>query len=404
MGRIRTVKPELFSHEDLYDAEVETGLPLRLSFIGLFTVADREGRFKWRPRTLKLDVLPHDQIDFSKVLDALSARGIVISYEVDGERYGFIPSFLKHQVINQREAQSTIPAPQEHARTGVHVHARADDGDEQYKYRGVNIAPALRETILARDGNACRRCGATDDMTIDHIFPQSIGGTHAPSNLRALCRPCNSARPVAGQALIDDLAKDGLTLDDMRRMCMHVQAHGEGKGREGNKEGKEKPSVGMNPDKVDSADKVVTDLATIEGVFEYWRKVMQSPKSLLDDKRKGVIRRALKAGYSPRDLCLAIKGCSLTPHNQGKNERGQAYLGIHVCLKDADQIDRFIANAKNPPVEQTAASKSQAVTDANKGLGGRLAALAAAKGMTGGGEPAEAPYAPPNDGMTVEME
>jgi hypothetical protein len=147
-----------------------------------------------------------------------------------------------------------------------------------------------------------------------------------------------------------------------------------------------------------------TQAENIEGIFDYWRKIMDSPKSLLDDKRKGVIRRALKAGYSPRDLCMAIKGCSLTPHNQGKNERGQAYLGIHVCLKDADQIDRFIANAKNPPVEQTAASKSQAVTDANKGLGGRLAALAAAKGMTGGGEPAEAPYTPPNDGMTFEME
>jgi hypothetical protein len=111
MGRIRTVKPELFSHEELFDAEVETGLPLRLSFIGLFTVADREGRFKWRPRTLKLDVLPHDQVDFSKVLDALSVSGFVTSYEVDGERYGYIPSFLDHQVINQREAKSTIPAP-----------------------------------------------------------------------------------------------------------------------------------------------------------------------------------------------------------------------------------------------------------------------------------------------------
>jgi len=45
--------------------------------------------------------------------------------------------------------------------------------------------------------------------------------------------------------LLDDLARDGLTLDDMQRMCMHVQAHGEGKGREGNKEKKE--DGGKNP-------------------------------------------------------------------------------------------------------------------------------------------------------------
>ncbi|MEX3982787.1 hypothetical protein AB4Y45_27825 [Paraburkholderia sp. EG287A] len=95
--------------------------------------------------------------------------------------------------------------------------------------------------------------------------------------------------------------------------------------------------------------KPLTEKEKIVGIFDYWRKCMNSPKSKLDDKRKGVIRRALKAGYSPRDLCRAIQGCKLTPHNQGENDRGQKYLGIHVCLKDADQIDRFMANSKAPP-------------------------------------------------------
>ena len=65
-----------------------------------------------------------------------------------------------------------------------------------------------------------------------------MGGTHVLSNLRTLCRPCNSRRPVAGEAFIADLAVDGLTLDDMKVLCMHVHARVEGKGREGNKEGK----------------------------------------------------------------------------------------------------------------------------------------------------------------------
>ena len=46
MSRIRTVKPELFKHEELFDTELASGLPLRLAFTGLFTVADCEGRFK----------------------------------------------------------------------------------------------------------------------------------------------------------------------------------------------------------------------------------------------------------------------------------------------------------------------------------------------------------------------
>ncbi|CAJ4428693.1 Replication protein 15 [Burkholderia pseudomallei] len=112
MGRIRTVKPELFTHEDLFEAEQETGLPLRIAFVGLFTCADREGRFKWRPRTLKLAVLPHDQVDFSRVLDALITRGFLVKYASEsGEEIGLIPTFTKHQVINNRETPSDLPAP-----------------------------------------------------------------------------------------------------------------------------------------------------------------------------------------------------------------------------------------------------------------------------------------------------
>ncbi len=113
MGRIRTVKPELFTHEDLYELEVETGLPIRFAFAGLFTCCDREGLFKWKPKTLKLSVLPYDEIDFSRVLDALESRGLIRKYEIERVEYGVIPTFLKHQVINNREAASDLPLPTE---------------------------------------------------------------------------------------------------------------------------------------------------------------------------------------------------------------------------------------------------------------------------------------------------
>lgn len=233
MGRIRTVKPEFFKHEELFDAEVETGLPLRVAFAGLWTQCDREGRFHWRPRALKTDILPYDNVDFARVLDALAAGGFIVRYEVDGEVFGAVPRWRKHQVVNQREAKSTIPerpANSDRHVQGQETHVRA------YAYRGENIAPKLRDVILERDGHKCLRCGAVDDLTVDHIFPRSIGGRHEPANLRTLCRPCNSARPVAGQGLIDDLARDGLTLDDMQRTCTH-QMELEGKGREGERKG-----------------------------------------------------------------------------------------------------------------------------------------------------------------------
>lgn len=110
MGRIRTVKPDLLRHEALFEAEKASGLPLRLAFIGLFTVADREGRFFWAPRKLKLDVLPYDEdVDFAAVMDALASAGFVRRYEVGGKSFGCIPSFLRHQRPNIRETPSMIP-------------------------------------------------------------------------------------------------------------------------------------------------------------------------------------------------------------------------------------------------------------------------------------------------------
>lgn len=112
MARIRTIKPAFFRHSDLFQAEQETGLPLRVAFAGLWTAADREGRFPWRPLELKLDCLPYDDVDFSRVLDALTTRGFLVRYaSEDGREYGAIPSWRKHQVINNREAASEIPAP-----------------------------------------------------------------------------------------------------------------------------------------------------------------------------------------------------------------------------------------------------------------------------------------------------
>lgn len=110
MARIRTIKPGFFRHADLYDAEVKHKLPLRIAFAGLWTAADREGRFAWKPRSLKLDCLPFDDVDFGEVLDALAAEGFLIKYKVGADTFGCIPSWSKHQQVNIREAKSEIPA------------------------------------------------------------------------------------------------------------------------------------------------------------------------------------------------------------------------------------------------------------------------------------------------------
>lgn len=242
MGRIRSIKPEFFKHENLFDAEIETGFPLRIAFAGLWTCCDREGRFEWRPRALKTDILPYDELDFSRVLDALEASGFVQRYTVNGKEYGCVPGFNIHQVVNQREAKSKIP-PNPDACASTCKHGDNTEPTEHIP-SGVNLPNNLRQKIINRDGGRCVRCGSKDDLTVDHIFPKSVGGTHAETNLRCLCRKCNSARPVSGDALKKDLESDGLSWDDMERMCTHVQAHGEGEG--------EREDVGVGSARADS--------------------------------------------------------------------------------------------------------------------------------------------------------
>jgi hypothetical protein len=110
-SKIRTIKPEFFTHYALYKAEADSCLPLRVAFAGLWTVADREGRFKWDPPSMKPCCLPHDPIDFTEVMEVLAERGFIVRYVVDGKEYGCIPSWKEHQVINNREPHSKIPPP-----------------------------------------------------------------------------------------------------------------------------------------------------------------------------------------------------------------------------------------------------------------------------------------------------
>lgn len=98
------------------------------------------------------------------------------------------------------------------------------------------------------------------------------------------------------------------------------------------------------------------DAEVIE-VFRSWQEILDHPHAVLDAKRCKRIRQALAMGYSVSQLCDAILGCSYTPHNMGDNEQGQRYDAVQVIFRDADQIDRFMRNAHNPPRPQNAADK-----------------------------------------------
>lgn len=114
MARIRTIKPDFFRDEDLQDVEAaHPGKYTMLVFAGLWGHCDKAGRFRWLPRTLKLDILPFLQFDMDETLGILQEAGFVRRYEVGGKVYGVIPTFAQHQRIGGKEAQEPerFPAP-----------------------------------------------------------------------------------------------------------------------------------------------------------------------------------------------------------------------------------------------------------------------------------------------------
>jgi 5-methylcytosine-specific restriction endonuclease McrA len=62
------------------------------------------------------------------------------------------------------------------------------------------INKALRLAIYLRDSFACQYCGRDlhdahpREVTLDHLKPQTRGGSHLPRNLVTACLSCNSRR------------------------------------------------------------------------------------------------------------------------------------------------------------------------------------------------------------------
>lgn len=104
------------------------------------------------------------------------------------------------------------------------------------------------------------------------------------------------------------------------------------------------------------------DRDVVGEIFAYWQKTMNSPKSVLDNARKTLIKNALK-NYEPRQICEAILGCSRNPHNMGKNERNTKYNGLGLILRNSEYIEKFIEMASKTTVgEETIEQRNARIT------------------------------------------
>ena len=64
------------------------------------------------------------------------------------------------------------------------------------KSKGI-ITKEEWSAVLEKHGNKCLCCGRTDvKMTMDHVKPIFIGGSHTVDNVQPLCLSCNSKKHI----------------------------------------------------------------------------------------------------------------------------------------------------------------------------------------------------------------
>ena len=101
------MKPDFFKDEDLGELPFET----RLLFAGLWGIADKRGRLEDRPKRIKAEIFPYDEVDIEKNLDLLcqpkesSKQPFIKRYVIDGQKFIQIISWEKHQKPHHTEKQ-----------------------------------------------------------------------------------------------------------------------------------------------------------------------------------------------------------------------------------------------------------------------------------------------------------
>jgi hypothetical protein len=99
MARIRTIKPEFWTSEQVMNCEMTS----RLLFIGLWNFADDRGRMTLSLKKIKAQVFPSDDVDsdfIQRLIQDLTDNDLITLYDVDNVEYIQINGW-KHQRIDK---------------------------------------------------------------------------------------------------------------------------------------------------------------------------------------------------------------------------------------------------------------------------------------------------------------
>ncbi|NBW23348.1 MAG: hypothetical protein EBR82_86935 [Caulobacteraceae bacterium] len=167
MARTRSVKPSFFKNEYLAECEPMA----RLLFVGLWTLADSQGRMEFRPLRIKAEIFPYENCDILGLLKQLADRGFVRAYESGDMKVLEIPTFGEHQRCHPDERDEGLPPPDESAQTIVFPEQNEKPGNPALEPGNPPASCALYpstlypSTSIPLDAPSTpkRRCSKPDD-------------------------------------------------------------------------------------------------------------------------------------------------------------------------------------------------------------------------------------------------
>lgn len=107
MARARTIKPAFFRNEEMSECTPFA----RLLFIGLWTLADRNGTLEYKPKRIRAELFPYDAVNVHDLAVELHGKKFLVMYESGEQWFIHIPAFTKHQRPHPKEPAGDFPQP-----------------------------------------------------------------------------------------------------------------------------------------------------------------------------------------------------------------------------------------------------------------------------------------------------
>ena len=217
--RARGIKPGVFKNEALAEIAPPWG---RVLFMGLWGLADREGRLLDRPGHIAVDIFPYDlangRLLISQIEEMLNelAKGsdpFILRYEVDGRKIIQIIKFKKHQSPHNTEKASELPEYQ-----GVMKNKRSKKMTvDPRKSNGGNRPDSLTPDSLTPDPGLLTPDSLTPEVLTPEILTKEgsisaqelavLWNEEAPPELARVNLPFNRA-PKAMEQIKDAIERN----------------------------------------------------------------------------------------------------------------------------------------------------------------------------------------------------